>query len=69
MAENKYVCIYCGKAYPDPVKKDNCLASHDLIYVPMPRGDLNRLLNFIMSKNEEYLTESLVKNLFKYVHH
>lgn len=69
MAEKKYRCLYCEKEYNSIKDRDKCIDLHDLIYVPMPKGDLNRILNFLMSKNEEYLSESLVKNLFRWVRH
>lgn len=63
----KYVCMYCGKEYTNYQSRDKCLDSHDLIYVPIPKGDLNRLLNYIISGNTAYLTEEMVEHLFKYV--
>lgn len=66
-APAKYKCLYCQKQYTTVRARDQCLESHDIVYVPISRSDLNRLLNFIMSRNEKYLTESLTSTLFRYV--
>ena len=63
----KWHCGHCGKPYDDPYKADSCRESHDLIYVPLSKTDLNRLINFIYTKDEQLLTESLMKTLNKYV--
>ena len=63
----KWVCGYCGKPYVDAAKADSCRDSHSLIYVPLTATDLNRLLLFIQTKNEEYLTESLMNTLQRYL--
>jgi hypothetical protein len=62
-----WLCGYCGKAYTDQVKADNCRDSHELIYIPLTKTDLNRLLQFLYTKNEELLTESLVNTLQTYL--
>lgn len=62
-----YACGHCGKQFPSPSEADAHRDSHELIYVPFTKTDLNRLLNFITSKNEEYLTKSLMDTLQKYI--
>ena len=62
-----WLCGYCGKPYTDPVKADNCRDSHELIYIPLTKTDLNRLLQFLYTKNDELLTESLVNTLQTYL--
>ena len=69
MAELKYQCFYCRRYYTNHVERDNCVISHDLIYVPMSRNSLNRLLNFIISGNKDYLTPEVTEQLFRYVRH
>jgi len=61
----KYLCSYCYKPYTDPTKADSCRDNHDLIYVQISREDLARLMQFILTKDEEVLTESLVRSLKK----
>ena len=64
--EDGYACSVCGKLYPDPTKADSCRDSHEIVYIPLRRSDLNRLLNFIYLRDESLLTESLVETLRKY---
>lgn len=65
-ANGKYVCSYCGKEFSQYQEADACRDNHDLVYVQISRSDLNRLIMFLQLKNEELLTESLVKTLYKY---
>lgn len=62
-----WLCGYCGKPYPDATKADVCRDSHELIYVGLSATDLNRLLNFIATKNDAVLTESLIATLQRYL--
>jgi hypothetical protein len=62
----KYACGYCRKEYADAVDAENCKDSHDLIYVPFTKEDLNRLLLFIYTNNEDYLTHTMLNTLNKY---
>lgn len=64
---NKYLCSYCRKDYINPAQADVCRESHDLVYVPMSRSDLNRMIQFIHLKNDELLTDSLVNTLRRYL--
>jgi hypothetical protein len=63
--KGKYLCSYCEKQFSHPQEADQCRDSHDLIYIALTRTDLNRLLMFIRLKDDELLTESLVKSLTK----
>jgi hypothetical protein len=65
--KNGYQCGYCGKFYTNPIAAENCKDSHNLIYVPFTKEDLNRLINFIYSKEEKLLTETLITTLQKYL--
>jgi len=62
-----WLCGYCGKKYTDAVKADVCRDSHELIYVPFTTADLNSLLHFVYTKEEQYLTESLMNTLSTYL--
>ena len=64
---NGWLCGYCGKVYTDATKADVCRDSHELIYVPFSTADLNSLLHFVYSKDEQFLTESLMKTLSIYL--
>jgi hypothetical protein len=62
----KYECSHCGKEFAHPQEADQCRDSHDLIYIALEKEDLNRLLMFIQLRNEELLTERLMKSLLKH---
>ena len=64
---NKNTCFYCNKFYDDPQKARECESKHDVIFVPMLREDLNRLINFIATGDRKLLTERLSITLFRYV--
>lgn len=63
--ETGWKCSYCSKQYTDPIKADTCREEHDLVYVQLPRSDLNRLINFIFTKEDRLLTENITKTLQK----
>ena len=62
-----YLCGYCGKVYVSATKADECRDQHELIYIPLTKTDLNRLLQFLYTKDESLLTESLVDTLQTYL--
>jgi len=64
--KNKNQCFYCQKFYEDPSKARACENAHDVVYIPMLREDLNRLINFIASGDRNLLTERLSRTLFRY---
>lgn len=63
----QWLCGYCGKPYASASKADECRDTHELIYIPLTKTDLNRLLMFIHSKNEDVLTKSLLDTLQRYL--
>jgi hypothetical protein len=65
--DGHYLCGYCGKKYTSPSKADSCRDSHELIYVAFTHADLNSLLHYIQTKDEAFLTESLMNTLQTYL--
>ena len=60
----KYKCFYCNKLYDDPTQADKCRdENHDLIYIPMSKSDVSRLLQFIYLKNDDLLTPTMIESL------
>jgi len=66
--KNQNKCFYCGKYFEDPQKARDCENKHDVVFVPLLREDLNRLLNFIATGERQLLTERLSRTLFRYAH-
>lgn len=64
--KNKLRCFYCGKLYTTEIKARECENTHDVVFVPILREDLNRLINFIATGDKALLTERLSRTLFKY---
>lgn len=64
---SKNKCFYCSQYYADPEKARECENKHDVLFVPILREDLNRLVNFIATGDRKLLTERLSKVLFRYV--
>lgn len=66
MSKDKNICFYCRKWYANPDKARECENEHDVIFVPILKEDLNRLLNFIATGDRTLLTERLSRTLFRY---
>lgn len=62
-----WFCGYCGKQYKDQTKADLCRESHELIYIPLSLGDLNMLVNFIHTKNDDYISTTILDTLHRYL--
>ena len=59
-------CTICGKLYDRDTNALSCEQSHDYIYVKLKRDDLFKLLQFLMTKDEQLLSPSLINTLMKY---
>lgn len=70
--EYRYKCTICSKVFkhkdePTAVRlATECEQGHDVIYIPLLRSDLQRLLAFLVSKEDKLLTKSLVDTLRAY---
>jgi hypothetical protein len=63
---NGYSCSVCGHVYPSPSHADACRDSHQLLYIPMSKTELNRLVNAIMLGDFELVPFHLLETLRKY---
>jgi hypothetical protein len=66
--KNSNKCFYCSKYYENPADARVCENNHDVVYIPMLKEDLNRLINFIATGERQLLTERLSRTLFRYAH-
>jgi hypothetical protein len=65
--QGTFKCLYCERDYTKEAEANTCRDSHDLIYVPIAKADLNRLINYIMIPDIKILDgTSVVKVLFRY---
>jgi len=61
-----YECSICHKIHARDVYAVACEQSHEVVYVPFKSEDLFRLLQFIMTKDDSLITDSLLDTLNKY---
>ncbi len=62
----KYKCKICYEEFDRLLMADSCEKSHEIIYVPLYRSDLARLIQFIFTGDKSLITERLGKTLMKY---
>ena len=66
LKDGTFACSVCGKIYSSPAHADGCRDSHELLYVPITRTELNRLINAIYSGDSSIIPYSLIETLKKY---
>lgn len=66
LVTGKYLCSYCEQKFDSPSMADACRESHDIVYIPMTKTELNRLINGIMLGDLSIIPESLHTTLRKY---
>lgn len=66
LGEAQYKCKYCGKIYYNELLATTCEQAHDIVYVPLTREDIQRLMQFMVTGEPGLLTKSLVNTLRKY---
>ncbi len=50
-----WICSYCKKEYDQATDADTCRESHNLVYIALAQDDLNRLIQYIFTKDERLL--------------
>jgi len=67
--EYRYKCTICGEIYKhkDDATAERlayeCEQGHDIVYIPLLKSDLQRLLAFITTGERKLLTKTLVDTL------
>jgi hypothetical protein len=64
--EKKYRCQFCGKEYDRILYKDQCEKSHEVVYIPVLKEDLSRLVQFIFTGDRKLLNERLGRTIMEY---
>ena len=66
--DGQFSCPTCFKKFNRLVLADSCEKSHNTIYVPMQRSDIDKLIQFIFTGDQRLLKDMqpLVKTLMKY---
>jgi len=65
--KGEWICSYCKQVYPDPAAADSCREGHNLVYVAITKKELNHLLNFIYTGEEELIPPGLITRLKSYL--
>jgi hypothetical protein len=74
MQQFRYVfrCPICEKEFESRIRSkaekraSECESSHDMIYMEMLNSDVQRLWNFLVSGNRDYLTKTLIDTVDNY---
>lgn len=66
LTSGKYMCTICDKEFDTPFEADACRDAHDVIYIPMTKTELNRLIHGLVLEDLSVIPESLYKTLRKY---
>jgi hypothetical protein len=61
-----YACSICGEKYGSMVNADRCRDSHDMLYIPISKSELNLLLHAIVLEDVSAIPNSLRLTLEKY---
>ena len=64
--EGRWRCSVCRLTYASATLAGSCEKAHDLIYVPMKRTDIDKLIQFIFTGGQSPLPEELVKSLMSF---
>lgn len=64
--KKKFTCLYCQKQYDTEKQAKDCVEKHDLILLPVARTDLNKLMQFIFFKKDEFLSSDLIRIIQRY---
>lgn len=66
LSTGEFSCSICGTKYPSSAKADTCRDSHEILYIPMTKTELNRLLHAINLRDIDYVPQSLLETLGRY---
>ena len=61
-----FQCPICSKIYESDASANACKDSHEMIYFPISKTELNRLTMFIQTGDASLLPDSLLERLEKY---
>lgn len=64
-----FQCSYCRSTYKEEGLAEACWDGHGIIYLPIAKDDLNKLLNFIYVGNRTVLSENLLEVIGRYNAH
>lgn len=63
---DRWACSICGEIYGQSSRADNCRDSHNMLYIPISKDELNRLINAIVLEQFDMIPPSVLRTLQKY---
>lgn len=60
---NMYACGFCGKEFKRATDADSCKQGHNIMYLALTPTEINRLLNFIYTKEDSFLDQSTIERI------
>ena len=63
--EGKYQCFYCLKEYNRPEEADSCREEHDIVYLPLSRSDVSKLLNYMFIPDPKILDGTRIAEILQ----
>lgn len=63
--DGQYACTICENLYPTPAKADACRDSHEIVYVPLTKTEINRLMHGLFLGDVSLVPESVLETLRK----
>ena len=61
--KGEWCCMYCKKVYVHPQDADACVTEHGVIFCPLTKEDIGRIIQFIYLKDDELIDKELIDRL------
>jgi len=61
----RYYCNICGKEFDNPLKAVECEKKHDVVYVPVEKSEVFRLVQFFMTREEQLIPTNFLDRLMR----
>jgi hypothetical protein len=62
----KWKCTFCSKFYSREDEATHCERNHGIVYVAFFKSDLRKLVEYMYTKDEALLTDTLLNAIFSY---
>ncbi len=67
LSNGRFACTVCGKSnFTSPQHADACRDSHNILYIPIEKSDLNLLINAIILENFNLVPQNVLNTFRRY---
>jgi len=66
LPDGRFQCSICNKIHAKEIDAERCKISHEVLYIPMTRTELNRLIQALYLGKPELVPESLYETFRKF---